>query len=89
MSGKFDEDMHNNLVAILFTRIRRDARMDGRTDGTTAALLYPLRNAGIKIINSHSISLFYKYFKVFDDLMIQENIINKIQYLTNPHVRYS
>ena len=49
MPAKFDEDMHNNLVAIVFTRKRRDARTDGltdaRTDGTTAALLYPLRNA--------------------------------------------
>ena len=49
MSAKFDEDIHNNLVAIVFTRIRRDARTNGRTDGctdgTTAALLYPLRNA--------------------------------------------
>ena len=41
MSVKFDEDVHNSLVAIVFTRIRRDAL----TDGTTAALLYPLRNA--------------------------------------------
>ena len=49
MSAKFDEDVNNSLVAIVFTRIRRDARTDwltdARTDGTTAALLYPLRNA--------------------------------------------
>ena len=49
MSAKFDEDVHNSLVAIAFTRIGRDARTggltDGRTDGTTAALLNPLRNA--------------------------------------------
>ena len=49
MSAKFDEDVNNSLVAIVFTRIRCDARTDwltdARTDGTTAALLYPLRNA--------------------------------------------
>ena len=45
MSAKFDEVVNNSLVAIVFTRIRRDARTDARTDGTTAALLYPLRNA--------------------------------------------
>ena len=49
MSAKFDEDVHKGIVAIAFTRARRDARTDGltdaRTDGTTAALLYPLRNA--------------------------------------------
>ena len=52
MSAKFDEDVHNSLVAIAFTRIRCDALADGltdwltngRTDGTKAALLYPLRN---------------------------------------------
>ena len=49
MSAKFDEDVNNSLAAIVFTRIRRDARTDwrthARTDGTMAALLYPLRNA--------------------------------------------
>ena len=49
MSAKFDEYVHNSLVAIAFTKIRRDARTDwltdARTDGTTAVLLYPLRNA--------------------------------------------
>ena len=45
MSAKFDEDVHNSLVAIPFTRIRRDTLTDAQTDGTTAALLYPLRNA--------------------------------------------
>ena len=49
MSAKFDEDVNNSLVAIVFIRIRCDARTDwrthARTDGTTAALLYPLRNA--------------------------------------------
>ena len=45
MSAKFDEDVHNSLVAIVFTRIRHDALTDARTDGTTAALLYPLCNA--------------------------------------------
>ena len=49
MSAKFDEDVHNSLVAMAFTKIRPDARTDwltdARTDGTTAALLYPLRKA--------------------------------------------
>ena len=69
MSAKFDEDMHNNLVAIVFTRIRRDAHMDGRTeghtDGTTAALLYPLRNA-LRGDNKYG---YYKYFPISLDFL--------------------
>ena len=49
MSAKFDEDVHNSLVAIAFTKIRPGARTDGLTDahtgGTAAAFVYPLRNA--------------------------------------------
>ena len=50
MSAKLAEDVHNSLVAIAFTRIRRDALTvdwltDRPTDGTTAALLYPLHDA--------------------------------------------
>ena len=41
MSAKFDEDVHNSLVAIAFTRIR----LDGLMEVTTATLLYPLHNA--------------------------------------------
>ena len=44
MFVKFDEDVHNSLVAIAFTRIRRDTLKDAQTDGTIAALLYPLHN---------------------------------------------
>ena len=35
MSAKFDEDVHNSLVAIAFTRIRRDPLTDWRTHGLT------------------------------------------------------
>ena len=45
MSAKFDEEAHNGSVSIVFTRSKRDGTTHGRTDGTTAALLYPLRNA--------------------------------------------
>ena len=48
MSAKFDEDVNNSLVAIVFTRDKAwhtDWLTDARTDGITAALLYPLRNA--------------------------------------------
>ena len=58
MSAKFDEDVHNSLVAIAFTRIRRDAwtdwLTDARTDWTTAALLYRHRNA-LHVGNNDSI----------------------------------
>ena len=45
MSAKFDEEAHNGSVSIVFTRSKRDGHTHGHTDGTTAALLYPLRNA--------------------------------------------
>ena len=49
MSAKFDEYAHSGLVSIVFTRSKRDGHTHGhthtRTDGTTAALLYPLLNA--------------------------------------------
>ena len=45
MFAEFDEDVHNSLVAIAFTKIRHDARTDWCMYGTTAALLFPLRNA--------------------------------------------
>ena len=32
MSGKFDEDVHNSLVALAITRIRRDALTHARVD---------------------------------------------------------
>ena len=48
MSAKFDKETSNGVVSIVFTR-STDGRMDGRThartDGTTAALLYPHSNA--------------------------------------------
>ena len=40
MSAKFDKEICNGLVYIVFTRSTQ-----GQTDGTTAALLYPHRNA--------------------------------------------
>ena len=40
MSAKFDNETCNGVVSILFTRSTH-----GQTDGTTAALLYPHRNA--------------------------------------------
>ena len=36
----FAEEAHNGLVLIMFTRPKHD----GHTDGTTAALLYPLHS---------------------------------------------
>ena len=44
MSAKFDKEICNGLVSIVFTRSSH-GRKDGSTDGTTAALLYPHRNA--------------------------------------------
>ena len=44
MSAKFDKETCNSVVSIVFTR-SKDGRTEGRTDGTTAALLYSLRNA--------------------------------------------
>ena len=48
MSAKFDKETWNSVVSIVFTR-STDGRTDGcthaRTHGTTAALLYPRRNA--------------------------------------------
>ena len=44
MSAKFDKEICNGLVSIVFTRCSH-GRKDGSTDGTTAALLYPHRNA--------------------------------------------
>ena len=43
MSAKFDKEICNGLVAIVFTRSKPDAHT--YTHGTTAALLYPHRNA--------------------------------------------
>ena len=40
MSAKFEKEICNGLVSIVFTRSSH-----GQTDGTTAALLYPHRNA--------------------------------------------
>ena len=48
MSAKFDKEICNGLVSIVFTRFshgRTEPHTDGRTDGTTEALLYPHRNA--------------------------------------------
>ena len=48
MSTKFDEKTSNGVVSIVFTGSmygRTDGRTEPRTDGTTAALLYPHRNA--------------------------------------------
>ena len=48
MSAKFDKEICNGLVAIVFTRStdgRTDRRTHTHTHGTTAALLYPHRNA--------------------------------------------
>ena len=44
MSAKFDEEAHNSSVSIVFTRSKREGHSHAHTDGTTAALLYPLRN---------------------------------------------
>ena len=47
MSAKFDKEICSGLVSIVFTRSlhgRTDGRNHARTDGTTAALLYPHRN---------------------------------------------
>ena len=44
MSAKFDKETWNGVVSIVFTR-STDGRTDRRTHGTTAALLYPHRNA--------------------------------------------
>ena len=40
MYVKFDKETRNGVVSIVFTR-----SLHGRTDGTTAALLYPHFNA--------------------------------------------
>ena len=40
LSAKFDKEIANGLVSIVFTRSTH-----GQTDGNTAALLYPHRNA--------------------------------------------
>ena len=48
ISAKFDKEICNGLVSIVFTRSsdgRKDGTTHARTDGTTAALLYPHRNA--------------------------------------------
>ena len=48
MSAKFDKEICNGVVSIVFTRSthgRNHGRKDWLTDGTTAALLYPHRNA--------------------------------------------
>ena len=45
MSAKFDEEAHNGSISIVFTRSKRDGHTHEHTDGTTAALPYPLRNA--------------------------------------------
>ena len=44
MSAKFDKEICNGLVSIVFTRFSH-GRKDALTDGTTEALLYPHRNA--------------------------------------------
>ena len=61
MSAKFDEEAHNGSVSIVFTRSKRDGHTHGHTDGTTAALLYPLRNAlrgdnnkAVVVCNTHA-----------------------------------
>ena len=48
MSAKFDKETCNGVVFIMFIRStegRTDRRTHARTHGTTAALLYPHRNA--------------------------------------------
>ena len=44
MSAKFDKETRNGVVSIVFTRSTH-GHTDGRNHGTTAALLYPHRNA--------------------------------------------
>ena len=46
MSAKFDKGICNGVVSIVFTRSML-GRTEPHTQGTTAALLYPHRNAGI------------------------------------------
>ena len=43
LSAKFDKEICYGVVSIVFTR-STDVRIHARTDGTTAALLYPHRN---------------------------------------------
>ena len=45
MSAKFDEESHKGLVSIMYTMSKRNRHTHGRTERTTAALLYLLRNA--------------------------------------------
>ena len=48
MSAKFDEDVNNSFSRYRVHKDkawRTDWLTDARTDGTTAALLYPLHNA--------------------------------------------
>ena len=67
MSAKFDKEICNGLVSIVFTRSSH-GRKDGSTDGTTAALLYPHRNAlrGDKNlqITSKLLTQGYRYHKL-------------------------
>ena len=42
MSAKFDEEANNFLVSIVFTSSKHYGHTHTLTDGTTAALLYPL-----------------------------------------------
>ena len=44
MSAKFDKETCNGVVSMMFTMFT-DWRNHGQTDGTTAVLLYPHRNA--------------------------------------------
>ena len=82
MSAKFDEKAHNGSVSIVFTRSKRDGHTHGHTDGTTAALLYPLRNAlrGDKNICNNNVGycIHYSWDLKFVGKAIHENNENWI-----------
>ena len=45
MSAEFDENANNDLVCVVITRSKFDARKHAHTDRTTDALIYPFHNA--------------------------------------------
>ena len=79
MSAKFDKETCNGVVFIVFTGStdgRTDRRTHARTHGTTAALLYPHRNA---LRGDNKLAILY-------EVQVSESEVQIMQFDFNVHV---
>ena len=71
MSAKFDKETRNGVVSIVFTRSTH-----GQTDGTTAALLYPHRNA---LRGDNNIEVHVRYLIISHTYILESDEVKKLR----------